>query len=135
MVDTIVATMESGDKLASGRRAFDRIVPLIERGYFFGDSPFLCGTASPTLADIACYEELAQLRWAGRFDFADHPRIRAWLGEMEKLPHHEAAHRYNIELGDIASEPNTMERWMAATTAGLDAWRGCGVRIVGEVGD
>lgn len=135
MVDTIFATMETDDKWAAGRRAFDRILPLIERGYFFDGAPFLCGTASPTLADIACYEELAQLRWAGLHDFAEHPRILAWLEEMAKLPAHDAIHAYNTALGDIANEPNTMERWSAATTEGLEAWRSLGVVVAAENGE
>ena len=34
---------------------------------------------------------------------------------------HEEAHRYNARLGDILTEPNTMERFLAASAAGQDA--------------
>ena len=75
--------------------------------------------AQPTIADLACYEEIAQLPWANLFDVSGYPHASAWLERMSALPHHEAMHRYNSTLGDIASTPNTMERMMSAIGAGL----------------
>ncbi len=48
---------------------------------------------------------------------------------MAKLPFHENAHRYNVVLGDILSRPNTMERFIAAGTAGVAALEEIGIPI------
>jgi glutathione S-transferase len=133
MVDTIVAVQRSGNPLSVGREAVNRQFPIIENGYFFGDSDYLCGTPGPTIADVACYEELAQLRWAGLFAFVGYPKLAAWLDRMAELPGHDAAHTYNLVLGNIASEPNTPERLMAASQAGIAALVETGARVVPAV--
>lgn len=129
MVDTIVEVMESDNPLEMGQKAVAKQVAIIEGGYFFGGAPFLCGTEAPTIADIACYEELAQLRWAKLFSFENYPKIDSWLSEMAKLPHHDAAHQYNLALGDIATAPNTMERFQSATASGIEALSKLGVTM------
>jgi len=116
------------NKLEVGRATARHVAGLIEAGYFRDDSAYLCAPL-PTIADIACYEELAQLRWAKLFDFDDFPRLQRWLGEMAKLPFHVEAHRYNVVLGDIVSEPNTLERFIRATAACISGLQDCGVRI------
>jgi len=124
----ILARLDDPNKLAAGRETAIRISGLIEDGYFRDDTPFLC-TEHPTIADIACYEELAQLRIANLFDFADFPKIVRWLDAMAELPFHEPAHRYNLELGDIRTQPNTMERFAQATESGFAALEECGVVV------
>ena len=113
-------------KLERGRAAVREIFGLIERGYF-RDTPYLC-TEEPSIADIACHEEIAQLRWAGLFDFAEFPELDRWLEAMARLPHYETAHRYNVTLGDIATEPNTLERFLAANAAAVEALAAAGVK-------
>jgi glutathione S-transferase len=108
------------DKLETGRAVVRHLTGLIESASFPDGSAHLCA-AHATIADIACYEELAQLRWAGLFDFEGFPKIQSWLAEMEHLPCHEQAHRYNIVLGDIRSEVNTLERFLEASAAGVAA--------------
>ncbi len=49
------------------------------------------------------------------------PKIRRWLGEMEQLPFHDEAHRYNTTLGDIRTKPNTIERFVEANAAAVEA--------------
>jgi len=112
--------LDDPDKLAKGRAVATRVAELIEKGFFADGASFLCAP-HPTLADIACYEELAQLRWAGLFAFDGFPKIQRWLDAMEKLPFHEPAHRYNLMLGEIRTQPNTLARFLAATTAGMAA--------------
>lgn len=119
------------DKLARGQAAVRDILRLIEQGYFRGGTRrggtrFLCG-GHPTIADIACYEEVAQLTWANLFDFAEFPTLRGWLDAMRRLPHHDTAHRYNIALGDICTQPNTIERFLEALSAATNALTQAGV--------
>jgi hypothetical protein len=114
--------------LETGRQIVGKVSGMLESGYFRSSAPFLCGHAV-TIADIACYEELAQLRWAGLFDFEGFASIQRWFAEMEKLPFHEEAHRYNVCLGDILTEPNTLERFLAASAAGQGALEEVGAYI------
>ena len=116
------------DKLARGQAAVGQILRFIELGYFRGGTAFLCADR-PTIADIACYEEVAQLTWANLFDFAEFPRLRDWLDTMSQLPHHDTAHTYNIVLGDIRTQPNTAERFLAALSAAAAALAVAGVAV------
>ncbi len=106
------------DRLQLGQAAVRDVAGLIEGSCFQDGSTFLCAPAA-TIADIACYEELAQLRWASLFDFDGFPKLRHWLEEMEKLPFHEQAHQYNIVLGDIRTRPLTGERFAEASEASI----------------
>lgn len=117
------------DKLTRGQDAARQIFQLIEKCFFRG-THFLC-TQNPTIADIACYQEVSQLYFAKLFNFNEFPRLKAWLGEMSNLPHHDTAHRYNILLGDIATQPNTIERFLAANTAAVEALSIAGVEVKG----
>ena len=63
-------------------------------------------------------------RRADLFDFDGFPKIQKWLAEMERLPFHEPAHRYNLVLGDIRTKPNTMKRFLEASIAGVAALGG-----------
>ena len=116
------------DKLARGRAAVREVLRFIELGYFRGGTAYLCADR-PTIADIACYEEVAQLTWANLFDFAQFPKLREWLDAMSRLPRHDTAHHYNIVLGDIRTEPNTIERFMAALSAAATALTEAGVEV------
>ena len=122
----LVARATQPDKLERGQAAAREIFALIERGYFRGTT-YLCAE-QPTIADIACYEEVAQLHWAGLFNFGEFPKLSRWLDAMTQLPHHETAHRYNIVLGDIATEPNTIERFLGASAAAVEALGAAGVK-------
>ncbi len=48
-------------------------------------TPFLAGTAAPTIADIALYSYTAHAPEGG-IPLADYPAVRAWLGRIEALP-------------------------------------------------
>jgi len=127
--EALAVALAEPDVLDAGRRIVGSIAGMIESGYLRGDSSFLCGNAA-TIADIACYEELAQLRWAGLFEFEGFPKIQRWLEEMTKLPCHEEVHRFNTALGDILIEPNTMKRFLEASQAGGSALEELGVHVV-----
>ena len=125
--NSVLERAQDPRKLELGQAAVSEIFRMIELAYFRG-TPYLC-TESPSIADIACYEEVAQLRWAGLFDFASLPKLARWLDAMAELPHHQTAHRYNIELGDIQAQPNTVERFVRAGAAAVDALEAAGVAI------
>jgi glutathione S-transferase/autophagy-related protein 2 len=127
--ESIQIAMDSPDPLGEGRKTLETVVSIIESKYFRGGSPFLCGTENVTIADIACYEELAQLEWARLFEFKGFPKIERWLQEMANLPFHEPVHRYNFALGDIAAEANTMERFLEASRVGNEALRELGISV------
>ena len=116
------------DKLAVGQKFISEICALIDQAYFPEGSSYLCAD-QPTIADLACYEEAVAIKHGCLFDYAEYPRIRAWMDEMEKLPLHEPAHRYNLTLGDIQSTPNSIARMTEAITAGVKALEECGITI------
>ena len=116
------------DKLAVGQKFISEICALIDQAYFPEGSTYLCAD-HPTIADLACYEEAVAIKHGCLFDYAEYPRIRAWMDEMEKLPLHEPAHRYNLTLGDIQSTPNSIARMTEAVAAGVKALEECGITI------
>jgi glutathione S-transferase len=58
---------------------------------------------TPTIADIAAYEELGQnqSKYADCTDYTPFPNIRRWLLAMETLPAHEATHAIWTLIGNI----------------------------------
>ena len=127
-IELLRAALRDPDVLGRGRETVSLVCRLLERGFLEDGDGFLC-SKRPTIADLAAYEELAQLRPANLFDFEAHPHVRAWLERMDALPFCDAVHRYNEALGDILTEPNTLERFQQANVAGLEALRGCGVEV------
>jgi glutathione S-transferase len=127
--ETTGLAMAADDVYEHGRAVVEMVAELVEASFFREDRDHLCSHEAATLADIACYEELAQLRWAELFDFEAFPKLRAWLDRMAELPFHDAVHRYNIVLGDIRSRPNTMERFLGAAGAGVAALQDLGVPV------
>ncbi len=115
-IDTAMADEE---KLSHGQELVSQIITFLEENHFCKDD-FLAGTSGPSLADIACFEELQQLGPANLLDLSQWPALTAWLARMRELPHHDALHRFNSALGDIATTPNTMERFGAAITAAMN---------------
>ena len=124
---TLLESAKHPDKLKIGHEASARIFQFIEKDYFQGTT-FLC-TENLSIADIACYEEVGQLVFANLFDFEDFPKLRGWLEAMSKVPHHDTAHCYNTTLGDIATQPNTLERMLPAIAAATEAISAAGVDV------
>ena len=94
-------------------KLIQEIVEYIETAYL-KHHRYIAGTSGPTLADVACYEELGQLDLANLFDFSEYPVTQGWISRMRDLPYHDELHRFNLELGDISTTPNTMERFSSA---------------------
>ncbi|MDH3640646.1 MAG: glutathione S-transferase [Gammaproteobacteria bacterium] len=115
------------DPLTEGGKVVRTIAEFLESNYFNDQSPFVCNTDHASIADLVCYSELGQLPIANLFDFAAFPRISRWLQAMTEVPHHDTIHAYNIHLGDIATTPNTMERFSAAAEVGFAAMKESGL--------
>ena len=109
------------DPYIEGNAVARKVIGYFDRYHFGRGWKFLCGTPEPSIADLACYEELAQLRYANLFDFSGFPQTEAWLDRVAALPRHDAAHTYNIALGDIRTEPNSMPRFMVAVERAVAA--------------
>lgn len=124
-----IAFARRPDMCTLGKQAVDTICELIEKAYFYNDTAYLCAD-HPTIADIACYQELAQLRWGNLYHFEGFPKIIAWLAKIEQLPHHDEAHSYNLSLGDISkANPNTLDRFIAAEKAAMESLAKLGISI------
>ena len=80
---------------------------------------FIAGTAAPTLADIAAYEELGQnqARFANCTDFSAYPAIGRWLDEMALLPGHDPVHEIWRLIGDVGQVEGGMATIAAANKA------------------
>jgi glutathione S-transferase len=115
------------DPLTDGGEVVATIVGFLEEAYFNEESPFVCNTDAATVADLVCYSELGQFVFANLFDFGPYPKTTRWLQEMVKVPHHDTIQAYNMHLGDIATTPNTIERFSAAAEAGFAALRETGL--------
>ena len=125
--EMLTAAFASDDPLADGGRSVHTIVGFLEKSYFTDESPFVCNTDAVSVADLACYAELGQFRFANLFDFEGYPRTQRWLDQMSTVPYHDTIHAYNVTLGDIATTPNTRERFTAASEAGFAALRETGL--------
>ena len=121
--ETLITAFAAEDPLKDGGQVVHTIVEFLEKSYFSDESPFLCNTDAVSVADLACYAELGQFRFANLFDFGGYPKTQRWLDAMSTLPHHDIIHAYNIQLGDIATTANTIERFTAAAEAGFAALR------------
>jgi glutathione S-transferase/autophagy-related protein 2 len=130
LIEAVQREMDSPATVVErGTRIVGRVVRIIEDHYLGHGSPFLFGTPGPTIADIACYGELGQLRWATLFDYGTCPNLEKWLEAMGGIPFHDVVHRYNIELGDIRTRPNTPERYSRAIRAAFSALERAGAIV------
>ena len=70
---------------------------------WLSESPFLAGDGA-TLADLAAYEEIAQIGGRsspiqlGLGDLSAYPSIERWVGRMAALPGHDKAHAGFVQL-------------------------------------
>ncbi len=78
-----------------------------------------------SLADFAAYVEIGQLqpRFTNLYDFAPVPNVGRWLDEMKTVSAHDVVHTVLTELGDISSEPPSIDRIKSANKAALGALR------------
>lgn len=125
--DTLASAFATDDPLTDGGEVVHTIVGFLEQAYFNDASPFICSTDAASVADIVCYSELGQFQFANLFDFDDYPRTGRWLDAMSDVSHHDTVHAYNVQLGDLVTTPNTIERFMAASEVGFTALRETGL--------
>jgi len=109
------------DPLRAGAEVVKRIVEFTENNYFGQGAPFICGTTQASVADLVHYSEIGQLQLANLFDFSSFPKTAVWMELMKEVPFYEAVQAYNLDLGDIATSPNTIERFQHASRAGFQA--------------
>ncbi len=119
--DNLASSFASDNPHETGNQTVTVIAEFLENHYFPGQSTFLCGGSDPTVADLTCYSELGQFHFANLFDFEPYPTLTRWLKAMRNVPHHDAVHAYNIDLGDILTQANTFERFIRASEMGMDA--------------
>ena len=103
------------DNYKAGNQIVSNIARFLEDHHFFNDSSFVCGGIQATAADLICYAEVGQLSIANLFDFSDYPKLTRWLAAMQDVPFHDVVNRYNTDLGDIRTTPNTWDRYWDAT--------------------
>jgi len=117
--DALVRAFAEEDPLQAGGEVVSRIVEFTENNYFTDGSPFVCGTAQASVADLVHYSEIGQLQLANLFDFSRYPKTIRWLEAMLEVPYYHAAQAYNLDLGDIATSPNTAQRFQHASNVGF----------------
>ncbi len=116
----IQESMSNEDRLVEGQGIVEQMIDYVEAQYL-SDQDFVCGTAYASIADIACYEEIGQLEPANLVDFSSRTNITRWMERMRDLPHHDVVHSFGATLGDIRTQPNTMERFGSAVDAAMSA--------------
>lgn len=119
--DAMMRSFAEDDPFDAGGSIVSVIAKFLDDHYFYNDSVFLCGGAQATLADLICYSEIGQFTFADLFDFSPYPKLTRWLAAMREVPHHDAVNAYNIELGDIRTNPNTLERLVDASEKCIQA--------------
>ena len=88
---------------------------LASRRYLMGESV--------TIADVAAYVEIGQLRpeFTNVYDFSPFPNVQRWLDVMTEVPGHDEVHTVLREMGDISNEPPPMDKIRNANKEALRA--------------
>ena len=109
----------------SARATLTSALKTLEASYL-DDNDYLMGD-SVTLADIAAYVEIGQLKpeFTNVYDFSDFPKIQAWLDRMSKVDGHDDVHVVMAEMGDISEEAPDMERIRGANMKALQVLKEC----------
>ena len=126
---TIQAALADPNKLSNGQALMRDIMHVFENHYLADASSYINGMNVPSIADLAAYEEIAQLSWSNLFDLSDFPNTQHWLDLMSRLPKHDDLHRFNSDLGDIVQAPIDMPRFFQAISAGLEGLQQAGLRL------
>jgi len=100
-----------------------KVLTHLETGWLNSSQDFIAGGNQPSIADLLCYEEIAQLSMTGLVDLMAYPSIQAWVQRMQQVPYHAEVHAALVTLGNLA-EPNATsmsDRLRAANKVGLGA--------------
>jgi glutathione S-transferase len=111
-------SMSGEEQLAEGKVVVEQLFDYIEE-VLLKHQNFIGETEQASIADIACYDEIAQLELANLIDFRNRKNITEWMVRIRKLPHHDVTHTYNTALGDIKTKPNTIERFNSAVETSM----------------
>lgn len=111
------------DTQQAARCTLTRALQVLESSWL-AQSRYLTG-AQLTLADFAAYVEIGQLLpcFANLYDFAPFPNVRRWLDDMKNVSAHDDVHTVLTHLGDISSQPPSMDRIKSANKAALAVLR------------
>lgn len=112
-----------------GRELAHQVAKVVDEVFLQDGHDYLLGMDHVTVADIAAYEEIRQVEWIGITDFSEFARLRQWFAVMEKLPFHDAAHRFCTALGDVSHEPSSMERYIGANLEAHRALEEAGYKV------
>jgi glutathione S-transferase len=93
----------------AARATLTRALQTLETGWL-ARSRFLAGDA-PTIADLAAYVEIGQLQpeFTRLYDFSAFPNVRRWMDALKQVDGHDDVHVVLAELGDISTEPPSMD--------------------------
>ena len=107
----------------SARRTLTAALGSLESGWL-SQGNYLVGDQL-TLADFAAYVEIGQLQpgFTNVFDFADFPRVSAWMERMKQIDGHDDVHVVLAELGDISESPPDMDTIKNANKNALSVLR------------
>ena len=92
------------------KAAVEYALSALDKG-FLARSRFIAAEHA-TIADFSAYADLGQLRaeFTNLYDFGKYPNVKRWLDDMLKVDAHDDVHVALYELGDISSEPPSMEK-------------------------
>ncbi len=93
----------------AAKATLTRALQTLETGWLT-QSRYLTGDQL-TLADMAAYVEIGQLQpqFTNIYDFEPFPNVRRWLADMTLIDGHDDVHVVLAELGDISTEPPSID--------------------------
>lgn len=105
----------------SAKRSLTNALKVLDT-YLLADNRFLVGD-SVTIADLAAYVEIGQLRpeFTNVFDLSGFSNVQRWLDDMAQVEAHDDVHVVLKEMGDISEEAPDMERIRNANRSALSA--------------
>jgi glutathione S-transferase len=98
------------------------VLQAIDSGWL-QSSPFIGGSALPSIADVLAYGELSTVVLTKLISVQEYQNLSSWMGRMQLLPYHEEAHAALLALGDLTVEEGMPigKRLGNATKIGLKA--------------
>ena len=105
----------------SAHSTLTRALQTLNEGWL-ASRPYITGD-DVTIADIAAYVEIGQLRpeFTNVYDFSPFPNVQRWLDAMMEVPGHDEVHTVMREMGDISNEPPSMDKIKNANKEALRA--------------
>lgn len=97
------------DMLKTSARALKGALTALDN-WWLKDSAFLVGD-SVTIADLAAYVEIGQLRaeFTNVYDLSPYPNVMRWLNAMMEVDGHDDVHVVLKEIGDLSQESPSID--------------------------